>query len=573
MELLYLRVFNVESIDFSDQDINFNGQDLFKWNGEKITYSKKEEYITNLYPNNIKITGIVGKNGTGKSTLLRFIEYLLGVSNGYDIIPYNSQFLFWDWIAVFRDTGNLVKFESRNGESNNDLSKRIYSDFNYNFSTITSYKTNANIVGRSTSIFYTPHLSFTYENKESFDFINISTDFLWNTDTSKVKNGDKDYFKLCEINRQIKFIEFAETQQIEDINFYQPFRRSEIDIYLNDSKRYFNSKSSHVKQSEIELYNEIMEFDPTNGSVANPDIAKAFFYKKIIDILYLNFDYIKKQNSDGSKDMFNEISTTKYFITKCEELFKNTNSYNIPKLQDIIKYFNRHSEQIKYSHHSNKLTTDLNTAKILISIEEEFKSLLSTQTPLIFELSWEGMSTGELAFLNLFSRLHYGITKYEEEYDIEYKNNTICFLIDEPSVGFHPQWEKEMIQNILKFLSARIPNLKKHLIIATHSPFILSDIQKDDVIFLGNDKHKSIPETFGANIHELLANSFFLENGFIGEFAKNKIEQLVNYLKSKNKRSLKYDLDKDSSYKLIEIIGEPIIQTLLHDLWTKKFSN
>ncbi len=96
-----------------------------------------------------------------------------------------------------------------------------------------------------------------------------------------------------------------------------------------------------------------------------------------------------------------------------------------------------------------------------------------------------------------------------------------------------------------------------HLIFTTHSPFLLSDIPKENIIFF-NDK-LSTKETFGANIHTLLSDSFFMEDGLMGEFAKTKIEDVVNFLQEK-KTTIK---SHKEAKQIIDIIGEPILQMRL----------
>ena len=46
-------------------------------------------------------------------------------------------------------------------------------------------------------------------------------------------------------------------------------------------------------------------------------------------------------------------------------------------------------------------------------------------------------------------------------------------------------------------------------------------------------------KSFGANIHDLLADSFFIGDGLIGDFAKEKINETIEELK------------KDGTYKKI----------------------
>lgn len=107
-----------------------------------------------------------------------------------------------------------------------------------------------------------------------------------------------------------------------------------------------------------------------------------------------------------------------------------------------------------------------------------------------------------------------------------------------------------------------------HFIITSHSPFILSDLPKENVVFLENGKqvYPNI-NTFGANIHTLLSHGFFMEDGLMGEYAKSKINEVIQSLKSKrrlSKKSLKKCED------IISIIGEPVLQRTLHAMLDEK---
>ena len=99
-------------------------------------------------------------------------------------------------------------------------------------------------------------------------------------------------------------------------------------------------------------------------------------------------------------------------------------------------------------------------------------------------------------------------------------------------------------------------NRIKHfnIIVVTHSPFILSDIPQDNVLFLKdgkNDNEVCDFKTFGANIHDLLRTSFFLENGLVGEFANNKIEELLTLLQGDN--NSKKQLIREALQELYDI--------------------
>ena len=114
---------------------------------------------------------------------------------------------------------------------------------------------------------------------------------------------------------------------------------------------------------------------------------------------------------------------------------------------------------------------------------------------------------------------------------------------------------------------------KVHFVITSHSPFIISDLPKENIIFLEKGKQvypfENGKQTFGANIHTLLSHGFFMKDGLMGEFAKEKIDLAIKYLNQKilTKDELNY------CENIISIIGEPIIKReLQRKLDSKKLS-
>lgn len=122
-----------------------------------------------------------------------------------------------------------------------------------------------------------------------------------------------------------------------------------------------------------------------------------------------------------------------------------------------------------------------------------------------------------------------------------------------------------------------------HIILTTHSPFILSDIPESNILYLEdgirrNESHKFI-NPFSANINDILCQSFFMKtDGFIGEHAKHIIMSLSNYLDDNdihndNNGNNDIKLDKSSSQYVIDIIGEPLIKNVLKQLYSFKFKD
>ena len=81
MELVYLWVKKYKNIE--NQGFNFSPRFECVYDGEKLTINEKEDYVS-IFPENINITAIVGKNGSGKSNILKSlldIAYLGNDSN------------------------------------------------------------------------------------------------------------------------------------------------------------------------------------------------------------------------------------------------------------------------------------------------------------------------------------------------------------------------------------------------------------------------------------------------------------------------------------------------------------
>ena len=107
----------------------------------------------------------------------------------------------------------------------------------------------------------------------------------------------------------------------------------------------------------------------------------------------------------------------------------------------------------------------------------------------------------------------------------------INIILEEIELYFHPELQRQYIQYLLESISKiDLLNIKGiNICFVTHSPFILSDLPDSNVLFLkqGNVRTlKSGFKTLGSNIHEMLANGFFMDYT-IGEHVRRKIESLV----------------------------------------------
>lgn len=134
--------------------------------------------------------------------------------------------------------------------------------------------------------------------------------------------------------------------------------------------------------------------------------------------------------------------------------------------------------------------------------------------------SW-GMSSGENSMFSLFARLHEAMPKW--------KGERMILIFDELDSSFHPQWQQKIVGSLTRFLRFHYPETEFQIILTTHSPVLLSDILRENVIFMRKENIVGTEhaQTFAANIASLYYDSFFMEKGSIGEVARGSIVNLM----------------------------------------------
>lgn len=258
-------------------------------------------------------------------------------------------------------------------------------------------------------------------------------------------------------------------------------------------------------------------------------------------------------NKDGAQHVL------ECYMALAEELSNNKNiqffkeyiSFDITKqvrINELIKVINVTVDE--------KITSDLNE---MFSVFGDF-----------FDYSIENLSDGENAYLGFFASLYEQIsllTPSKEKYII---------LLDEPESRMHPELSRNFINDLILFLKDLNEGRKKfQVIISTHSPFILSDMQSNNIIYLGKDDFgyckpvKKALNTFGANIHTLLKDGFFMTST-MGEFATNKIKEVISLIDESDAGNVT-EMQKNEWLYIINSIGEPLIQNRIIKMFNDKF--
>lgn len=219
---------------------------------------------------------------------------------------------------------------------------------------------------------------------------------------------------------------------------------------------------------------------------------------------------------------------------------------------------------------------------------EVFNSLIGIYEKMLSKFSWSNiggvleirsgkkLSTGEKSLLDMYSSIYDYLKRWDDK-DHMYSENCIL-LLDEPEQGYHPLWKKKFIDALTITLPIlfNTNNIIKNIqvIFTTHDPLTLSDIPKDNIVFLakgGNNitelASKQAKKTFGANISDLLEDSFFISGSLMGDFVEKKINETISWIAKVKQHPTDIPADKFEYYKkTIALIEEPIIRIKLSEM-------
>lgn len=185
------------------------------------------------------------------------------------------------------------------------------------------------------------------------------------------------------------------------------------------------------------------------------------------------------------------------------------------------------------------------------------------------------LSSGEKLFIYTISTLIYHILNIKSVSSKRIHYRHVNIIMDELELCFHPEMQRTFVDKLISTLTRLHINthMKLNLMLVTHSPFILSDITKDRILFLkkGEDVGRRMElNPFGTNINDVLVNSFFLsENGFLGNIAQKTINSLMRYLES-DEKTMGFWNESRAAHFIENIVGDEVIQHYLKRMLEEK---
>ena len=130
-------------------------------------------------------------------------------------------------------------------------------------------------------------------------------------------------------------------------------------------------------------------------------------------------------------------------------------------------------------------------------------------------------------------------------------------FIDEPEISLHPNWQMKYL-NFLRVLFENPLYSKAHILVATHSHFIISDLKGDNSKIIGLTRNPSLsvlplPEnvsTFGWTPDEVLYRIFGLRTSR-NHYFEYDITQLANLIQNESRdlEKIRKSIDSLKKYK------------------------
>ena len=188
-------------------------------------------------------------------------------------------------------------------------------------------------------------------------------------------------------------------------------------------------------------------------------------------------------------------------------------------------------------------------------------------------------SSGEMQLLYSLSTVLYHLKNIDSNITSGknvLKYSCVNLIFDEMELYFHPSFQKNLLYNLLYTIRRmKYQGIKAiNIIIATHSPYILSDFPKNNVLCLDNgkvyqDNEQQLNNTFAANVYDILNSRFFM-NDFVGKFAYKKLDEIINEVNAEEQIT---EDEYNQRLKLVKLIGDEFIKEKLKEELIEKLIN
>lgn len=607
----------------------------FEFSGNEITYFEEREFdlfTPEQSETKYSISAIVGKNGAGKSTL---VEFLLKIINNiawkYQKKLKTEKFQLITGLkgAVYyqsQDLGRIRKI-SVDGEEImltdyiRDLPGNTFIkqedkpeiQFEYNhlwtffYSVVVNYSLYSfnssqkgsswlNSIMHKNDGYQAPAVIAPMRTKGNID-INKEESFavirLLSNLFEPVENGGKSIRNLADDKLAYK-VDFKFEDRV--LGSKRPNKPKYQEAYEKIIKK--KRERSRILKLVYNLFDFEEEWVDADKEDSLTIAVENYIVRKLIKISAVSNDYIGGRYFDFNLNVFRKGRLESYLKRLMGDPSHNTtklkqaiNYLRFPDLLDrsneftlIIEQFAIRLQNFKSTGRNRKQkVADIRTEELMPPPIFEAKIFLleGEEGEKKAEREFEALSSGEKQRIHAVSTVLYHLRNLDSvRLKTRIGYTSINLILDEIELYYHPDYQRTFLDYLLNMIyQLPMENISGiNILFATHSPYILSDIPHNFVLKL----EKGAPDnsqllTLGANIHDLLRKSFFMRQGVMGEFAREQIKDLIRWLRSqiekdKYKGELpKYSWAKEKVRRVIDAIGEPMIQTDLNELYAQAF--
>jgi len=185
----------------------------------------------------------------------------------------------------------------------------------------------------------------------------------------------------------------------------------------------------------------------------------------------------------------------------------------------------------------------------------------------------QSLSSGEIQRLYSASSVIYHLRNLDDRVTDRGRlaYSRVYLILEEVELYFHPEYQQSYLEYLLNQIEfAGLRNIESiGITMVTHSPFILSDVLPANLCCMTKDLFTQPTHTFGANIADLLKDSFLMDKCFMGAFVYFKIKSLLQYLN--DEQNTYGDIWTDElAESFIESINEPLMRQLLTAKYVEK---
>lgn len=617
MELLYLWVDNYQDGFLDKQGINFDNRFQYqikqKKNGNyELHIRENHNFLEDFFQPKDKsseemakiknITAIVGQNGAGKSRVIDFLKENYGTNSVADADEQIKNYLY---ITREYSDNSILHYINFPKKMNVDID--LYKGINFKYQIRNDQGIPCSL--EKTTLIY---FSNVYDNKEEYsveNMMNISTNHLsnnFNRFPEKYIESEGSTFKFQEIKRQIQFI-YAMKNKFKNLKL--PFDVPEqIDLFFHGRDDLLSSQRQVVLGEEKNILESIQEFYNSIRTVKKNEFHVSFSSMQrniVIGFTRCILGHLNRELRNGDwRYMIENIEFTiprkgafkdnydrlRKGILEFASLLENKDE----KLKELIKMLISLEHLMgkfydQYIYQTERIENRIKY-KFSFDIKEEsgndFEEFLKHYenaciTNDFIDFSWRNLSSGERALLNIYARFYFASKRKELTENTE---NDLMILIDEGEVYLHPHWQGKLLNILIEYFPIVFRNIggekqrNIQIILTSNSPFVVSDLPSTNIIFLKKEMEKSVVvdsleeyhQTFAANIHSLLAHSFFMEDGVTGAFAKRKINEIIQLLIKEDSDTIFQNEEKIT--RTINLIGEPVIRNKLSQMLTDRQS-